>query len=738
MKRLATVLVAGVLAASCSGSSPSQPTSARPSSVSAASGVFRVDPVAPSVSGAAGVSGDFGRCLAGSGSAACYTATIVRPPAVVAGAVAPNAPSGLTATASGSSVTLTWSAPTSGDPVQSYVIEAGTASGLANLASFSTGNTATTFSASGVGNGTYYVRVRASNSAGISSPSNEAVLVVGSTACTTAPGSPGNLSGTVSASGTVVFTWTAASGTPTSYVIEAGSASGLSNLANSDLGGTALTFTATNVGAGTYYIRIRAKNACGLGGPSNELRLVVSTTITGMTVTSVSPDSGPISGGTTLTVRGTGFVSGATVTFGGIPAAVVTSTNANLGFITATTPAHTAGAVDVAVTNPDGQAARLANGFTYLTFTLDFISPSSGTTNGGTAVTLFGSGFVSGATVTFGGTAATNVATTSSTSMTATTPAHAAGAVDIVVTNPDGQSARRVSGYTYATPVGPTLTSITPTLGPDSGGTRVAIVGTGFTSGATVTFGGTAATSVITSSSTSMTATTPAHAAGAVEVVVTNPDEQSGRLANGYTYTGPVALTLASISPASGSVNGGTAVTITGAGFTSGATVTIGGTAATNVSVASTTSIGATTPAHSAGTADVVVTNSDGQSARLANAYTFTSVSDNFDGTWTGPTSGSGTIRFVVQNNVITSLTLTLPAGPCIATVNVTTNAAIANGAFSFVAAIGTDPTTVTGTFTSLTSGSGTMTTNSIVAVSCSGGAVGLGRPPASFTFNKS
>ena len=62
------------------------------------------------------------------------------------------------------------------------------------------------------------------------------------------------------------------------------------------------------------------------------------------------------------------------------------------------------------------------------------------------------------------------------------------------------------------------------------------ITGTNFAAGATVTFGGTAATNVVVVSSTSITATTPAHAAGAVTVTVTNPGGQSGSLASGFTY----------------------------------------------------------------------------------------------------------------------------------------------------------------------------------------------------------
>jgi hypothetical protein len=250
------------------------------------------------------------------------------------------------------------------------------------------------------------------------------------------------------------------------------------------------------------------------------------------------------------------------------------------------------------------------------------VSPGSGTTAGGTAVTIAGTGFVSGAAVTFGGTAASNVAVVSATQITATTPAHAVGAVTVTVTNPDTQSGSLANGYSYTSLTAPTVGSVSPGSGPIAGGTGVTIGGSNFASGAAVTFGGTAATNVVVVSATQITATTPAHAAGAVTVTVTNADTQSGSLANGFTYNG--APTVVSASPNNGTTAGGTAVTIAGTGFVSGAAVTFGGTAASNVVVVSATQITATTPAHAAGAVTVTVTNPDTQSGSLANGFTYT------------------------------------------------------------------------------------------------------------------
>ena len=82
--------------------------------------------------------------------------------------------------------------------------------------------------------------------------------------------------------------------------------------------------------------------------------------------------------------------------------------------------------------------------------TIDTVSPSSGPASGGTGVTLTGSGFTGATSLTFGGTAATSLNVVSSTSATAVTPAHATGAVDVVITTPSG-SGTKTNGYTYAT-----------------------------------------------------------------------------------------------------------------------------------------------------------------------------------------------------------------------------------------------------------------------------------------------
>lgn len=185
------------------------------------------------------------------------------------------------------------------------------------------------------------------------------------------------------------------------------------------------------------------------------------------------------------------------------------------------------------------------------------VTPGSGPAAGGTSVTISGTGFAAGATVTFGSTAASNVTVAGSTTITAITPAHSSGAVNVTVTNPGGESGTKNNAFTYAAaPLpAPTVSSITPNSGSTAGGTSVTISGTGFISGATVTIG-TAATNVNVVNSTTITALTPAHAAGPVNVVVQNPDSQSGSLTNGYTYAIPPETVLLEDDFNDGAING--------------------------------------------------------------------------------------------------------------------------------------------------------------------------------------
>jgi hypothetical protein len=264
-----SVLLACLVATACSGSSPTAPRgeSALAPAIATSSGQ-------PSPFGV--VVADLAACLRVGRDPACFSAMRVTARGGLA-AAAPTSPIGLVATVIGSAVTLNWNAPASGDPVTTYVLEAGSSSGAADLANFSTGSTALSYGATGVGAGVYYVRVRAQNAGGTSAASNEVVVTVVATSCTSPPNPPTGLAATTSGN-TVTLRWTAPSGgcAPSSYVLQAGSSAGGTNLANLNTGSAATSYVAVSVPNGIYYLRVLAQNAGGRSAASNEIAALVA------------------------------------------------------------------------------------------------------------------------------------------------------------------------------------------------------------------------------------------------------------------------------------------------------------------------------------------------------------------------------------------------------------------------------------------------------------------------------
>jgi uncharacterized repeat protein (TIGR03803 family) len=188
------------------------------------------------------------------------------------------APSGLTAQVIGQTVVLTWTPPSSGGTPTSYVLQAGSASGLANVANANTGSALPTLTATEVPSGRYVFGVRAQNAGGTSTLSNEIAVRVGvAAACATTPGPPIALTQSVNGSG-VTLNWQAPAGcSPSSYVIQAGSAPGLNNLADFSTGNAATTFSTSGVPTGIYYVRVLAVGPGGTGSASNEVVVAVNT-----------------------------------------------------------------------------------------------------------------------------------------------------------------------------------------------------------------------------------------------------------------------------------------------------------------------------------------------------------------------------------------------------------------------------------------------------------------------------
>ena len=248
------------------------------------------------------------------------------------------------------------------------------------------------------------------------------------------------------------------------------------------------------------------------------------------TVTGLSPSSGP--NGTSVAITGTGFTAASTVKFGTAAANFVVSSSTG---ITATAPTGT-GTVDVTVTTPGGTSTtNPSDRYTYVPVpTVTGVSPTSGPSTGGTAVTITGTNFTGTSAVRFGPTAA-NFTVNNSTAIKATAPPGVTGPVDVTVTSSFGTSATSAAdSYTYTLPPAPTVTGVSPDSGPN--GTLVTLSGTGFTGATTVDFGASAATFAV-DNSTTITATAPAGTPGQVDVTVTTPGGTSAlSAADQYTY----------------------------------------------------------------------------------------------------------------------------------------------------------------------------------------------------------
>jgi hypothetical protein len=98
-----------------------------------------------------------------------------------------------------------------------------------------------------------------------------------------------------------------------------------------------------------------------------------------LTVTAISPNSGPTTFPSVIRVSGTGFRIGATLTLDGVATKVTDTTSTA---ITAMTPVHTAGTVDVVVTNPGGPSTTLTGGYTFEVFSVSLTASPSVVTSG--------------------------------------------------------------------------------------------------------------------------------------------------------------------------------------------------------------------------------------------------------------------------------------------------------------------------------------------------------------------
>lgn len=215
----------------------------------------------------------------------------------------------------------------------------------------------------------------------------------------------------------------------------------------------------------------------------------------------------------------------------------------------------------------------------------------------------------------------------------------------------------------------PIISSIEPTTGSTFGRTRVSLHGSGFQTHATVIVGGMHVEPEGIGSQL-IILNMPAHTAGPVEVVVTDPKGGPSSLPISYTYVVVPPPVVTGVSPSVGSTRGGTTVTLTGTGFDALSAVTLGGVTVSPYSRTSTRMVfGVPAATRSAGNVDVEVTNLDGQAHRLPGAYTFALLETfDFNGDWEGYADDGShrdtVIRFTIRGNVLIGASCGGPASP--------------------------------------------------------------------------
>lgn len=324
-------------------------------------------------------------------------------------------------------------------------------------------------------------------------------------------------------------------------------------------------------------------------------------------VTGINPTLESDSGGTTVTVFGKNFTGATNLTFGVIGNAfnIVSDEKINT-----TSPAGT-GSVYVTVTNLNGTSSTTPNNqFTYIASpNISTESPTMGSSNGGTVVTLIGSNFTGTSAVSFGATPAATFTVQSDTQILATSPP-GVGTVSINVTNPNGSSS--IGGFIYTTPA--IINSLSSTSGPAGGGNSITIIGVGLTTVTNVTFGSTSAIFTI-NSDTQITATVPSET-GQVLVSVVNAVSTSNTL--GYNYIDQP--TISAINPISAPTAGGGYVNITGTNLNSTTQINFDSSIASTFYIISDTQLSVIVPPGN-GNVNVNVTNIGGTSNNLSFDY---------------------------------------------------------------------------------------------------------------------
>ncbi len=342
----------------------------------------------------------------------------------------------------------------------------------------------------------------------------------------------------------------------------------------------------------------------------------------------VIPDSGHPDGGTAVRIYGESFQTGSKVLFGGAEAKNTRFETPTL--ITTIVPPGVGGFVDVEIINPDGSIRVLRNGFRYSTIQVTKITPETGPTAGGIQIQIEGYGFQQGINVKIGDSILQNLFFTPIL-LKGTLPAGASGPADISLINPDGEMIILKKAFTYVPP--PKIDQVYPDISPLTLTSTIRIIGSGFIKVPYVQIGGVSALKVTYISSESLEVGIFNNSVGPQDILVVNPDGQRFILPGGLTIVAPPKIK--SISPSTGSLEGGTKITIIGepsfdnfgqiynTDLSLVGKVFIGEMECSEVKVESQYVVTAITPANIPGQKDVIIYDITGQSDKLENAFTY-------------------------------------------------------------------------------------------------------------------
>lgn len=383
---------------------------------------------------------------------------------------------------------------------------------------------------------------------------------------------------------------------------------------------------------------------------------ITSVPLLAPTLSSVLPNDGVNNNSKSVRITGTNFRDGLSVALTkpgeiDILGGSLNLVSANSLNCTFDLDGKAVGIWNLVVTNSDGQSVTLNNGFSVIAAplpapTISLVTPTSGVNNETKSMTINGSNFRDGFSVKLAKSSEEDISGTNlnlingnSFSCIFDLNGKASGAWNLIITNSDGQSATLSNGFSIAEASWPepSISSVSPISGIDNSFKSITISGTNFRNGvsAKLTKSGEVDISgesinLANSNTLSCSFNLNGKAIGSWNLVVSNSDGKQSVLANGFTISAAAlsAPTLATVSPITGLNNSSKSVTISGTNFREGVSAKLVKTGEADILGYSINLVSSSSLTCSfnlvnkiAGDWNLIITNTDGQSAALANGF---------------------------------------------------------------------------------------------------------------------